>query len=56
MPPAKSPRPTSAELAVATAWIKQNVRDAEKTLARKMRFPENGNLVDIMSLSIAPLP
>lgn len=45
MPPEKRPRPTNAEVTAATTWIKQNVREAQKMLARKMRFPENGNLV-----------
>mgnify|MGYP002623895144 FL=1 len=45
MPPEDRPRPKTDEVLRLTSWIKDNVREAEVALARKMRFPENGNRV-----------
>ncbi len=45
MPPEKRPRPAAGDIAAATAWIKQNVGQAQRLLARKMMRPENGNYV-----------
>ena len=45
MPPEKQPRPGASEVATATTWIKENVGQAYRLIARKMMRPENGNHV-----------
>lgn len=45
MPPKRCPQPNADEVARVTSWIEGNLREAENLLARKMRFPENGNRV-----------